>query len=1178
MQSVASLHRSGCDAFCRGCKASIADHPPVNANANAWPVRAAVCSVNGCVYLCGLAHDEEDAATVAVAVDDADRAQSQSQAQAQAQAHEDKDQDQSQSQSQDQDQEQDEDQAEPARTKSTRARSSSRRGQQSQAAVPPSHKDKVKDKVKAKDKNKDMDKDNKDKDMDKDKDDETSGAAAAASPLAANPLVTKQVPKNATIAALEKLVRELRALVAPLAQRTRVELQNPEQELSRKPLLRSQLHSDLNMYLRSRKVEPFGAQIIEDSVADAPTSATENKRAYLTNAISELQSLALAPERLGWICPLCADAPFRCHLQTCLKGMKNRNGMQYHEQHAHLVSEKPTSSSSSSSQPKKAQSPRSSQATPGTATPEAAQRKIRHREDGEQSPQTKRTRIEPETNPSTPARTSTSSSDNATAMVINNPATPSRASQTSHFTIATFNPQALAPAPEVVGKFVNTQAHPPASRLPLITSLHARNPSVGLRQMDDSALERRLFLNVVAPTHQPVAALPKPVGEDDFELVSDTQQRGALLAGQFRRNSVLFEAVRLQSHQSAPVASTARQLQPLTSYACPNASTPIRHVLNVGGPVWALDWCPTSRAEPTQYLAVAPLPDAFQMGSWLQCQQDASSDQADSAPHPASAAAGNDWQKLARNAAKRTQTGLIQIWAVPSFPSSGNQSTLQFSVGHNRGRVWALRWCPKPSDGWNDAEILGHLAAAFGDGSIAVYAIPHPARVAPDVAQSAAGVDRPILSSRPIFESCLPLGDCPSCLVWQPCSNATPQDGVKAQVSNNETVPDFDYFLPTPMHVTPDAASSSSSSSSSSDHHSPEGDGRWQLVVGASSGFVFVYSVPWRQNPQPGAQPSLRPEMSSHLNRSSGAAPIRTFRAHESNICAVDVGPGSQYLVVTGSLNGDASVWDLRDCVRPLHVFKERRLLSVQWTPWQPVLLMSRDTTGDNTTLMDHYVQNASKQVFSHYDYSSRMDVSNTLPLGLMSTERGTFHAVFFRTLARGLLGSAKTRVQSGLRVGSEVHLFSTSVHAVTTSPSDSSQSDEQTAGETGIELGQRLSFETRFDNQGNERKALCVVFSQDHIPLRDNRIARRGKAPLPTSKAAESVPEDADALGHFPHPLQPANQCRINSNPGILDGLVAVGTSSGLLAVGTSSGLLVVAQASASDAALPVKVVVNSE
>ncbi|XP_062267798.1 general transcription factor 3C polypeptide 2 isoform X2 [Platichthys flesus] len=128
-------------------------------------------------------------------------------------------------------------------------------------------------------------------------------------------------------------------------------------------------------------------------------------------------------------------------------------------------------------------------------------------------------------------------------------------------------------------------------------------------------------------------------------------------------------------------------------------------LLYAGGPVWAMEWCPTPDGAPaTQYIAVA-------------CHR------------------GMDDQHYVNKTC--TGPGLIQLWDVGMMEynsSPDSQPALAYGLAQDKGFIWDLKWCP--AGGWELPSCgrkapflprLGLLAAASSSGVVTIYSLPHPA-------------------------------------------------------------------------------------------------------------------------------------------------------------------------------------------------------------------------------------------------------------------------------------------------------------------------------------------------------------------------------------------------------------------------------------------------------------------
>ncbi|XP_061126120.1 general transcription factor 3C polypeptide 2 isoform X1 [Syngnathus typhle] len=126
--------------------------------------------------------------------------------------------------------------------------------------------------------------------------------------------------------------------------------------------------------------------------------------------------------------------------------------------------------------------------------------------------------------------------------------------------------------------------------------------------------------------------------------------------------------------------------------------------LFTGGPVWAMEWCPTPDcAVASQYLAVA-------------CHKDMEE----------------------QHYFHKTYSGpaLVQLWDVGTLEYNtrpDSQPSLAYGLALDKGFIWHLKWCP--SGGWElptsqrKAPLLprlGLLAVATSMSVVTIYSLPHP--------------------------------------------------------------------------------------------------------------------------------------------------------------------------------------------------------------------------------------------------------------------------------------------------------------------------------------------------------------------------------------------------------------------------------------------------------------------
>ncbi|KAM6432735.1 general transcription factor 3C polypeptide 2 [Rhynochetos jubatus] len=124
----------------------------------------------------------------------------------------------------------------------------------------------------------------------------------------------------------------------------------------------------------------------------------------------------------------------------------------------------------------------------------------------------------------------------------------------------------------------------------------------------------------------------------------------------------------------------------------------------VGGPVWALEWCPSPEGSAApQYVA-------------LSCHGHA--------------------QDTHSVAGLHTGPGLLQLWGLGTLQpeqGSADAASLAYAIATDHGCVWDMKFCP--SGAWElpaaprkppQLSRLGLLAVAFSDGTVVLYALPHP--------------------------------------------------------------------------------------------------------------------------------------------------------------------------------------------------------------------------------------------------------------------------------------------------------------------------------------------------------------------------------------------------------------------------------------------------------------------
>ncbi|XP_068433274.1 general transcription factor 3C polypeptide 2 [Clinocottus analis] len=149
-------------------------------------------------------------------------------------------------------------------------------------------------------------------------------------------------------------------------------------------------------------------------------------------------------------------------------------------------------------------------------------------------------------------------------------------------------------------------------------------------------------------------------------------------------------------------------------------------LLFAGGPVWALEWCPTPDGAPAcQYVALA-------------CHGGMED----------------------RHCVNKTHSGagLVQLWDLGPLQYNSrppSQPALAYGLAQDKGFVWHVKWCPAggwelPSCGRTDPFLprLGLLAVATSTGVVTIYSLPHP-----DALHSSKGQTGKDITQLPIYQA-----------------------------------------------------------------------------------------------------------------------------------------------------------------------------------------------------------------------------------------------------------------------------------------------------------------------------------------------------------------------------------------------------------------------------------------
>ncbi len=74
---------------------------------------------------------------------------------------------------------------------------------------------------------------------------------------------------------------------------------------------------------------------------------------------------------------------------------------------------------------------------------------------------------------------------------------------------------------------------------------------------------------------------------------------------------------------------------------------------------------------------------------------------------------------------KYTGKNLIQVWSLGGM-TNDQPPYLAMGMAHDLGCIWDLKWFPNGYLVQENHTRLGLLAAAFGEGTVKIYSVPHP--------------------------------------------------------------------------------------------------------------------------------------------------------------------------------------------------------------------------------------------------------------------------------------------------------------------------------------------------------------------------------------------------------------------------------------------------------------------
>ena len=320
-------------------------------------------------------------------------------------------------------------------------------------------------------------------------------------------------------------------------------------------------------------------------------------------------------------------------------------------------------------------------------------------------------------------------------------------------------------------------------------------------------------------------------------------------------------------------------------------------VLNAGGPVWGLDWCPagTSSGGGSEAAAgsgaAAPAAAAAAADNYLAV-----------ACHPPDAAYHVIGTAVHGPAC-------IQVWQVscparPQQPGEQQQQQQQaglarprmaLALAHDGGLTWHCQWCPSaaladsPTDssgssGGGSLPRLGLIAAALGDGSLRVWPVPHP-RALGQLRPQGQPAGAPLVVALPpvaAASSAALGGSMPSVVEWLP---AAPHDLLAVGCWDGSVA----LFKLSPGQPRPQAQAPGSGGNASGSGGDAGGAGG-----GGGGGSSSMFGL----------------ELLCQF--SADALPLRTLRWLPPGACSETIDLLHRHILLTGGNEGVLRLWDLR--------------------------------------------------------------------------------------------------------------------------------------------------------------------------------------------------------------------------------------------------------------------------
>ena len=377
-------------------------------------------------------------------------------------------------------------------------------------------------------------------------------------------------------------------------------------------------------------------------------------------------------------------------------------------------------------------------------------------------------------------------------------------------------------------------------------------------------------------------------------------------------------------------------------------------VLNAGGPVWAMDWCPADVTLPTEQAGSS---NGSSLGARVQYLAVGS--------HPWHAQA-NQIGRLVKGRC------VLQLWEV-SHPLQAvphlRLPHLALALAHDGGLAWHCRWCACPEladrltdsssstrdDGGSGGSLdgaalprLGLLAAALGDGSLRVWSVPQPN----SLRQRLTADQPPVVSLQEVAllgSECL-TGSLPAVVEWLP---APPHDLLLVGCWDGTVAV---------LRLLPAAAAPLGAAAAGPRAAATAGPRAAAAAAAAAQGGAGDGAGAGPSSHRRGGSKSSRGSrgglvgMELLLHFPAEPCPLRSVRWVPPQPCAAAADQPQRHVFLTAGHEGVLRVWDSRDQFQPLYghtMSVSAAILGATWTNSPLGILVAMEDASLRGVLLD---------------------------------------------------------------------------------------------------------------------------------------------------------------------------------------------------------------------------------